>query len=83
MAEVEFLVNSRPLTEVDSDVNRLEAITPNHFLLGRASSNLPPGVFVDKEISSKRRWRQAQVLSTHIWNRWIKEYVPGLLQRRK
>jgi hypothetical protein len=34
MAEVESLVNSRPLTEVSSDVDATEAITPNHFLLG-------------------------------------------------
>lgn len=52
MAEVESLVNSRPLTEVSSDVDGMEALTPNHFLLGRASTNLPPGVFTDKEISS-------------------------------
>ena len=29
-AEVEWLVNSRPLTEVSSDVDDLEALTPNH-----------------------------------------------------
>ena len=33
------------------------ALTPDHFLLGRASPNLPPDIFVDKEISSRRRWR--------------------------
>jgi transposase InsO family protein len=55
MAEVESLVNSRPLTEVSSDVDAMEAITPNHFLLGCSSINLSPGVFVDKEISSYKR----------------------------
>ena len=52
MVEVESLINSRPLTEVSSDVDSMEAITPNHFLLGHPSLNLSPGVFVDKEISS-------------------------------
>ena len=69
MAEVESLVNSRPLTEVSSDVDAMEAITPNHFLLGRPSINLSPGVFVDKEISSRKRWRQAQVVTNHLWGR--------------
>ena len=44
MAEVESLVNSRPLTEVSSDVNDLGALTPNHFIVGRSIPNLPPGI---------------------------------------
>ena len=81
MAEVESLVNSRPLTEVSSDVHAMEAITPNHFLLGRPSINLSPGVFVDKEISSRKRWRQAQVVTNHLWGRWLREYLPAFVQR--
>ena len=59
MAVVESLINSRTLTEVSSDVDALEAITPNHFILGRPSINLSPCVFTDKEISSRKRWRQS------------------------
>jgi chloramphenicol 3-O-phosphotransferase len=83
MAEVEALLNSRPLTHVSTHLSDEEALTPNHFLLGRPSPNLPPDVFVSKEISSRRRWRQAQVVTNHVWKRWLKEYVPNLLQRRK
>ena len=83
IAEVESLVNRRPLTEVSSDVDDLEALTPNHFIIGRASPNLPPRIFVDKETSSHKRWRQAQVITTHIWNRWLREYLPGLTIRKK
>ena len=67
----ESLVNSRPLTEVSSDADDLEALTPNHFLIGRATPNLP------------KRWRQAQVITTHIWKRWLHEYLPGLTARKK
>ena len=62
-AEVEWLVNSRPLTEVSSDVEDLEALTPNHFIMGRGTLNLPPGVFVDRKISSHKRWRHASTSS--------------------
>ena len=82
-AEVEWLVNSRLLTEVSSDVDDLEALTLNHFIIGRGTLNLPPGVFVDKEMSSHKRWRQAQVVATHIWNRWLREYLPGLITCKK
>ena len=80
---MEWLVNSRPLTEVSSDVDDLEALTPNHFIIGRGTLNLPPGVFIDKEMSSHKRWREAQVVPTHIWNRWLREYLPRLVTRKK
>lgn len=62
--EIEFLVNSRPLTAMS-----LEALNPNHFLIGRGSSKLPPKIFIDQEISSQNRWQQAQakVTNTQIW----------------
>ena len=47
MAEVEGLLNSRPLTHVSDNPDDYEALTPNHFLLGHASPNLPPGIFED------------------------------------
>ena len=82
ITDVESLVNSRPLTEVSSDADDLEVLTPNHFIIGRASPNIPPGIFADKKISSHKRWRQAQVITTHIWNRWLREYLPGLTVRK-
>ena len=38
---VEQTLNARPLTPVSSDPNDLEALTPNHFLLGRANIAVP------------------------------------------
>ncbi|XP_045023763.1 uncharacterized protein LOC123468196 [Daphnia magna] len=79
----EALINSRPLTHVSVDPNDFEAITPNHFLLLRAH----PGCHLDSSpgstTSSRRRYEQAQELITHFWNRWLREYVPNLIERRK
>ena len=41
MCIVEQTLNARPLTPVSSDVNDLEALTPNHFLLGNRNVCLP------------------------------------------
>ncbi|XP_020610328.1 uncharacterized protein LOC110048913 [Orbicella faveolata] len=83
-AETKALVNSRPLTEVSSD-SGLGAITPNHFVISRANPVLPCGVFPDKEISGKKRWRQIQVVVNQVWSRWLnsKEHLPALIERKK
>ena len=80
--ETEALVNSQPLTEVSSD-GGLEAITPNHFLISFANPVLPCGVFSDREISSKKRWRQTQVVVNQVWSRCLKEYLPAVIERNK
>ena len=41
MCIVEQTLNARPLTPVSSDVNDLEALTPNHFLLQERLITLP------------------------------------------
>ena len=38
---VEKILNARPMTPVRSDKNDLEAITPNHFLLGNKNVVVP------------------------------------------
>ena len=37
MTEVEAMLNARPLTHVSVDATEPDALTPNHFLLGRPS----------------------------------------------
>ena len=83
IAEAEFIVNSRPLTHVSADGADLEAITPNHLLLGRPACCLPPGLFDATEPPCKKSWRRVQCISDQFWKRWLKEYVPCLTQRRK
>ena len=83
LTEVEALLNSRPLTHVSDDPEDFEALTPNHFLLGRASPNLPPGIFHDSDITSRKRWRHGQRLVDHFWQRWRREYLPSLTVRHK
>ena len=80
--EVESLLNSRPLTHVSVDPHDLEPITPNHFLIGRNSPNVPPDVFDKRDLCSRKRWRQAQTLTDHFWRRWLREYVPNLTERK-
>ena len=83
LTEIEAMINGRPLTYLSSDGRDLEPLTPNHILLGCACPNTSPGNFADKEVSSRRRWRQTQTMANHFWRRWWKEYLPTLLPRQK
>ena len=78
---VEQCLNSRPITPVCPEAPDLGAPTPNHFLLGTASSTLPS--HFRPEIDHRKRYVRAQAYSDAIWNCWLKEYVPNLNRRSK
>ena len=83
MAEVEKILNDRPLTTLSSDSRDLDPLTPSKLLLLRGNTSLPAGVFKKTDDYSKRWWRQAQYLSDIFWKRWITEYLPSLQERQK
>ena len=83
LAEVTAILNARPLTHLSVDPEDESPLTPNHFLLGRAHPHIPPDVFDEEGPLSHKRWRQAQELIARFWRRWMLEYVPSLMERRK
>ena len=81
--KAERIANSRPLTRNSSSPDDDEPLTPSHFLNVRPTVNLPPEMVNDSDRFSRKRWRQAQLLSNHYWKRWLKEYIPSLQERQK
>ena len=77
---VENALNSRPLTPVSADPCDLNALTPNHFLLGEYSTGIP-SVVGKNELDHRKRYARAQSYANAIWSRWIREYVPTLNRR--
>ena len=71
-AEVENMVNNRTITVNSDSANDLEALTPNHFLVGRNDIDMRYlGKLIKEEMFNRKRWRQVQ-------QRWLKEYLPKL-----
>ena len=84
MAEVEKILNDRPLTRVTEDPKDLEPLTSNHLLLSHRNLSVAPGDFSTASTSKFTRcWRQAQYLSNIFWRRWVKEYLLSLQERQK
>ena len=83
MCIVEHTLNGRPLTPVSSDPEDLEAITPNHFLIGRAGICIPFIPQAEKYTDLRKAFRASQAYALMIWKRWSNEYLPQWNQRKK
>ena len=79
----EQLLNARPLTPNSNDPTDLEALTPNHFLLGRPSIAIPYFPDAQKYQNHRKMFRVAQAHMDNIWSRWLKEYLPVNSIRQK
>ena len=81
-AEIEIIVNNQPVTANSDHVDDLEALTPNHFFIGRNfCNNSYLGETSTNDLCSKKRWRQVQF--EHFSKRWLKEYLATLTRRTK
>ena len=83
MAEVESIINLRPLVRIVLDPHDDEPLTPNHLLLLRSNHNLPPGLFDKKDNYARRRRAQVQYLTNQFWRRWTREFLPNIIHRQK
>ena len=77
--EVENMVNNRTITINSDSANDLEALTPNHFLVGRNDIDMRYlAKLIKEDMFNRKRWRQVQVITQHFWQRSLKEYLPKL-----
>ena len=79
---MKFIHYSRPLTKLSDDPNDGRPLTPNHLLLLKQGSILPPGCFHSGDVY-RRRWRHVQSLADKFWSKWRRLYLPELQRRAK
>ena len=74
------ILNNRPLVPlISNDTNQI-ALTPNDLLLLRNNTGLE---FKESVLSRyTTQWRRANYIVDVFWKRWIKEYLPTLLNRQ-
>lgn len=82
-AQIEAILNSRPLCPLSPSPNDFQPLTPGHLLIGRPLTSLPTPSFTDVETSRLNRFQRLEQFRQHFWKRWSKEYVAELQQRTK
>ena len=85
LAEVEAILNSKPLTvESLNDPNSPLPLSPANLLTMKSKVIMPPpGVFQKADLYCRKHWRRVQHIANEFWIRWRKEYLSTLQSRSK
>lgn len=83
LAQIEAILNSRPIHPMSADPNDLVALTPAHFLIGRPMTSPPCEDLTSAEPSRLRRYERLEQIRQHYWQRWSKDYISQLQTRTK
>ncbi|GAB0096412.1 Aspartic peptidase domain superfamily [Sergentomyia squamirostris] len=82
-AQIEAILNSRPLTPLSDYADEPPVLTPAHFLVGKPLNVLPAHDFTHVPPNRLTRWQLCQKLIQHFANRWKREYLHSLQSRQK
>lgn len=83
LAQVEALLNSRPLCVLSNDPSDLTALTPAHFLYGSPLNSLHSPNVVNENINRLNRHKLLDAMVQSFWKRWHLEYLTSLQTRQK
>ncbi|XP_065092079.1 uncharacterized protein LOC135712910 [Ochlerotatus camptorhynchus] len=84
LAEIESILNSRPISPASNDPNDLQPLTPGHFLIGRPLTAINEQDYLPSpDEPYDVRFRYVNELRQHFWDRWSKEYIPELQLKGK
>ncbi|XP_073953501.1 uncharacterized protein [Choristoneura fumiferana] len=83
LAQVEAVINSRPLTPMSTDINDYTYLTPGHFLIGTALNAYPEKDVTDVPINRLKFWNICCNMYQQFWKVWHKTYLNMLQTRPK
>lgn len=83
IAEIESILNSRPISLISNDPNDMQALTPGHFLIGQPLNSYSHSNLEDVRINRLNQWQMVERLRQHFWHRWRVEYLNNLQGRTK
>ena len=74
IAEIEGVLNSRPLSEMSNNPNDLHPLTPFDFLIQDQFSSLIEELISNNPFELEKRWKIIESIRKEFWNRWSNEY---------
>lgn len=83
MCQVEFVVNSRPLTTVPLETEDSEVLTPNHFLLGSSNGFKTFSTIPNDREHLLESWKLSNKFMSTLYMKFIKQYLPTIRRRTK
>ncbi|XP_045455071.1 uncharacterized protein LOC123664596 [Melitaea cinxia] len=82
-AQVEAILNSRPLCPLSTSPDDFLFLSPGHFLIGRPLNALPARALENEKEPQLKRYARLEQIKQHFWLRWQKEYICELQIRTK
>lgn len=83
LAQIEAILNSRPLLPLSNDPSELNYLTPGHFLVGENLQSFPEKNEIDKPINRLTVWQHCSKLQQDFWKKWSVDYLNRLQNRPK
>lgn len=83
VTRIEGSLNTCPLGRLSDDATDELALTPAHFLLGRAAETTPVDAVSETNRSLGTKFRHRQMLLQKFWKLWQSDYLKSLQARNK
>ena len=82
VAEVERIINNRPITSLPSTPDDCSALTTSSFLTGSLAEDASISKFL-KADGYRFAWKKCQYLADKFWSQWTRQYLPLLQPKQK
>lgn len=83
LAQIEAILNSRPLCPLSNDPSDFNCLTPGHFLIGDSLTAYPEKDITLIPCNRISFWQNCIKLQQQFWKKWSVEYLNRLQNRPK
>lgn len=83
LAQIEAILNSRPLQPLSNVISDLTCLTPGHFLIGQPLTAFPEKTVLDIPDHRLNLWQHCSKLRQDFWRKWSHDYLNQLQHRPK